>query len=296
MMRMAANHFYRAVADVRENLGLHVLAASTIGLIFLLSGTFALALENLSALMERWHDNARIMVYLEDGAADEAGGDIGSALEKIPGVTAVDFISAKRALEELSGQLGAQAGVLEGLEENPLPDAYELTVDLSLGAEVVRTAARMAGEIPGVADVEYGQAWLSRFEVFVRLFRVFALSLGILLLVAGVFITASTIRLVLYNRAEEISIMRLVGATEGFIRAPFYIQGAFQGLAGGLLALALLAILYAAAASGMSGSMVLGGFSPRFLPAWAAAAGLVLACATGLAGAALTFVRPGEGR
>ncbi|MBU2489186.1 MAG: ABC transporter permease [Proteobacteria bacterium] len=290
-MRRIFRHLARALADIRENLLLHALAASTIGIIFLLSGTFSLAIVNLSALMDRWHGNARIMVYLDDSGP---GRLLEGNLVSLPGVKSVTFISKAEALKALSGNLGPQAGLLANLDENPLPAAFELSVDLAdQGPEAVARAAEAAGALAGVSDVEYGRQWLSRFTMFIRLARVAALALSVLFLVAAVFITASTIRLVLYNRAEEISIMRLVGATEGFIRAPFYLQGMIQGLAGGLFALAVLFSFFALARSGISGGLTLGGFTPLFLPVWAWASGLAAAGGVGLGGCFLTFIRFG---
>jgi len=100
------------------------------------------------------------------------------------------------------------------------------------------------GSLKGVADVEYGGKWIERFFAFFRILRWLALSLGALLLSATVIVISSTLTLGFYARQEEIGILRLVGATESFIRFPYILEALIQGMGGTLLAIGLLKILY----------------------------------------------------
>lgn len=94
--------------------------------------------------------------------------------------------------------------------------------------------------MPGVEDLQYGSDWLERFSAFMVLLKILGWSLGGLLLLATIFVISNTIRLNIFARREEIEIMRSVGATGMFIRAPFYIEGILQGLLGAVFALAML--------------------------------------------------------
>lgn len=280
----------KALADVRANTFLHALAITTICLIFLLAGSFALVFVNVTQLVRAEHESVRMMAYLATDAAAGGAKGIREAILAVPGVRQADFIPSSEALDLLEAQMEGQAGLLRDMGENPLPDGFEILVDAGEGdSERIDNIARRIRSVNGVVEVNYGQAWLERFAVFIDMTRLIGAALACLLVVASVSITSNTIRLVLYNRREEIQIMRLVGATETFIRAPFYIQGILQGLLGGVLALGLLAGGFAVVISGAQNSLILGRFEPRFLPVSLCVAGIALAAVVGWMGCYLSF-------
>ena len=181
--------------------------------------------------MRASESSIRILVYLKDGATEAQRQETQYRIQGMDGVLKVQFISRAQALETLRAQLQHQASLLDGLGENPLPDSLE--VDLKSGR--VNQMASIAGQIgglPAVDSVEYGQQWMGRFAGLLNLFRFAGMVLGGLFFIASGLIVANTARLVLYSRREEVEIMRLVGATDGFITAPFYIQGLIQGAFG----------------------------------------------------------------
>ncbi|MBI9077388.1 MAG: ABC transporter permease [Desulfatibacillum sp.] len=282
----------QALDDLWDNKVLHGLAVSTISLIFLLAGAFALVFLNVSQLMTVQQDNVRMMVYLKGGLTAPDFGLIQQAIEKTNRVRSASFVSKAQALERLRESMDHQAGLLEGLSQNPLPDAFEVVVSPGSGGweGVKMTAAKIEG-ISGVDEANYGQAWLEKFSMVASLARMAAMALGSLLLVAALSITANTIRLVLYNRRDEIRIMELVGATNGFIRASFYIQGMIQGFLGGIVALAILAVVFFILVAGLPTQELLGRFQFHFIPMGYCLLGLVLSVAVGAAGCHLSFAQ-----
>jgi len=142
-------------------------------------------------------------------------------------------------------QMQRQASLLENLKTNPLPDAFE--VRLISGAKTMLEIEKISSQIealPFVDEVEYGQAWIGKFTNIINVFKFAGYAMGGLFLLATLFIVANTIRLVLYSRQEEVEIMRLVGATDRFIKIPFYIQGLTLGALGGVIGISSLFIAF----------------------------------------------------
>ncbi|MCK4619422.1 MAG: ABC transporter permease, partial [Desulfobacterales bacterium] len=157
----------------------------------------------------------------------------------------VNFISKEEAFKRLKEQMKRQSSILMDLNENPLPDAFEISmIASSQSGEKVEEIATKIESLPSIEDVEYGQKWLERFTNIFDLFRLAGYAMGGIFFMAAVFIVANTIRLVIYTRREEIEIMRLVGASEKFIRGPFYIESIIQGTLGGIIGIAVLFITF----------------------------------------------------
>ena len=154
---------------------------------------------------------------------------IASAIRGTYGVDDAVFISKDRALVTLRAQMQHQASMLTDLETNPLPDAFEVRmIPTAQTLDKIQLLAGRLQALEGVEEVEYGQRWLGRFTDIFDLISFAGYGLGCLFFMAAVFFVANTIRLVLYNRREEVDIMRLVGAEARFIKMPFYIQGLIQ--------------------------------------------------------------------
>jgi cell division transport system permease protein len=159
-----------------------------------------------------------------------------------------------------------QSSLFENLKENPLPDAFEIHLKASFqNQEKVEMLATRLESFPRVDEVEYGQRWLGQFTNFFNLFRFTGYAMGGLFFMAALLIVANTIRLVLYSRRNEVEIMRLVGATDSFIKAPFYIQGLIQGAFGGIIGVAALFISFLLISLSMERGISPGLFTIRFL-------------------------------
>jgi cell division transport system permease protein len=169
-------------------------------------------------------------------------------------------------MERLRGQMKRQASILDNLEANPLPDAFEVQmIAASQSWKKVEQLAASLEALEGVSEVEYGQRWIKRIINVFNLFQMTAYTMGALFFMAAVFIVGNTVRLVLFSRKEEVEIMRLVGATERFILAPFYFQSLLQAALGSVIALVGLYIMYMLIQSRIATGMTAAFFQPQFL-------------------------------
>jgi cell division transport system permease protein len=184
-------------------------------------------------------------VYLQDGIDQKARARIESLLKNLPSAELKEYISKDRAMEDLIDGLGAHSGLLEGLKENPLPASFEIIFkDVNIRQ---LDPQRMKGEIEkieGVQEVQYSEEWLDRIEGLVYVLKVAGFVIAGFLCLAVLFITTNTIKLTIYSRRDEVEILKLVGATDWFVKMPFLIEGAIQGLVGGVIALSALFLLF----------------------------------------------------
>jgi cell division transport system permease protein len=260
--------FYkRAIQDIRKNRFLNIVTIITIALSILIVSVFALFFINTNDLINHWKKGIRIMVYLKANTVEAKIPDIKKKFEAMYGVADAVFISKEEALKRLKEQVKRQISLLEDLKENPLPDAFEVRmIPSSQSWEKVEILSEKIKSLSYVDDVEYGKKWLGRFTNIVSLFRLTGYGVGGLFFMAAVFIVANTIRLVLYSRREEIEIMRLIGASDRFIKTPFYIQGLIQGTLGGIIGLGILFVTFIIIASNIKQGFLPGSFQIRFLP------------------------------
>lgn len=269
-------YFKRAIKDILDHRFLSSVTIVTIAIAILIASSFALFFVNANTIVNSWKKGIRIMVYLKSNSSEMKVADIKSKIEGMKGVKKVEFISNKEALERLKNQMKRQSSLLDDLQENPLPDAFEVRLaDDFQSQDKVETLAARLESLSQVDEVEYGQVWLGRFTNILNLFRLTGYAMGALFFAATVLIVANTIRLVLYSRREEVEIMRLVGATDGFIRAPFYIEGLIQGALGGIIGLAALFVLFMFISLNVDKGLTSSLFAIRFL-SWEAFLGILI--------------------
>jgi cell division transport system permease protein len=231
--------------NIKQHRSMVVMSLAAVGFTLLLLASYLLLLSNLQTIGERLGKELQIVLYLEEGLSGKKRVQAQEAVTAKEEVESVEYCSSRAALKSLEKAMGEAAHVLEGLPENPLPASLEVRLKKPYrNLEAIEKTARELSSLKGVADVEYGGGWMKRFFAFVRILRWLALSLGLLLLFASVIVISSTLTLGFYARKEEIEILRLVGATESYIRFPFFLESLFQGVGGAVLALLLLWILY----------------------------------------------------
>lgn len=185
-----------------------------------------------------WDAAPRMTVYLRVNLADERAEALGKRLQLLQGVDSVEYVSRQAALETFRKQSGL-GDVLDQLDENPLPPVYILSLPGASAADV-ESAAAAAKKIAGVDSVQTDLEWAGRLQHILLLMERLAFLLSVLLSLGVVLTTANTLRLEMGQRRQEIVVMKLVGATDAFVRRPLLYCGIWYGVAGAVMASAIL--------------------------------------------------------
>ena len=202
----------------------------------------SLFLSNLSAATGNWNDAFDLSVYMNKKASAARAASVAKQLRQRGDVATVRVITADQALAQFRNDSGF-GKALDALSDNPLPDTLIVTPTLPASTPQGTDALKQAiGTIADVQAVQLDTEWVKRLHAMLDILRrVVLLTAGIL--GAGVvLIVGNTIRLDILNRRQEIEVMKLVGASDGFTRRPFLYSGIWYGLGGGLIALILVAV------------------------------------------------------
>lgn len=235
----------RALRNMRQSPFLCTAAIATVAVSLTILAFFAIVVLNVQKLTSHWSKEVQIVAYL-DQTPDQGQLKVWmTEIGNLPEVAAVVYVSPAEAHNRFKTRLGQDAGLLDGLATDILPASLEITLKEDqrnrLGIGKVISHLRQDSRF---SDLRYGQEWLEKFEAFVALLKIAGAFLGGFLLFAALFIVSNTIRLTLFARRDELEVMALVGGTPLFIKAPFLLEGAFQGAIGGCLALAGSYMLY----------------------------------------------------
>ncbi|UCG14362.1 MAG: ABC transporter permease [Deltaproteobacteria bacterium] len=286
----------KAMENLRVNPFLSLVTLSTISISMLILGLFVLIYFSLQQALHQWGDELKITVYLDKTLTDEQAQALQNRIADWTEVKTIDYLNRSMALARFRTQLKEYAGLLDGLNENPLPASLELQLRpvVAQDGNIEEISTRLE-RLPGVAEVQYGKKWLAKLRLFVDVMKLFGVMLGGLLLLATVFVVSNTVKLTFYSRQEELEIMRLVGATDLFIKAPFLIEGLLHGLGGALLATGALVLTLLLLFSHLDLSLRLA-VMPGSLPSFQLiAAFLGLGVVLGILGSAVSlrrFLRP----
>jgi cell division transport system permease protein len=270
---------------------LHALSVFSLTVAFVCLGASLLVVANLRLVQERWAHAGRASVYLKDGATQDEVDALRLALTRVPGVTAVHYVSSGDARSEFGQSQLDDRGALAALPVEAFPASIELEVAPDLAdADMADLVAKMK-RLPSVDDVETYQSWTERLARLVKGGVAAASLLAVVVLLAVLAVVGSTMRMALQRRRTEVEVLKLVGATDAFVKKPFIIEGSVQGALGALGALILLAVLFFLVRGRLDGELAaLVGVDPTFLP-WPVALGLVALGAVLGAAAALASLR-----
>jgi cell division transport system permease protein len=294
-IRRALGYFLReAASDLWKRRTVNFVSIATIGASLYVVALFALLLVNVGRAVSSWAEESRLSIYLQDSIPESARATLEGRLGSDPAVAAFEYVSREQALTRFRKDFPELADLASGLGVNPLPASYEITLTPAAAAPgSVEGIAASFGKEVGVDGVRYDLLWVQRIRSLLKVIGWGGAVLGGILLLAAIITISGVIRLNVLARREEIEILRLVGATRGFIRGPFVAEGAFQGIAASLLALGLIAGTWIAVSQSslVRGDVLLQAVSGRFLPFWAAPALIAAGLAIGLAGSLFSVRR-----
>ena len=219
---------------------LSVLSITTIAFSLFTVGLFGLVALNLRQALRGLEERVEIVSFILRGTPSEAIAVATQDIAAFPEVQDVSYVSEEEALQRARAELVEFRDAYRDLQVNPLPASIEVRLKDGFrdAASVERVAQRLKG-FGFIDDVRYGREWVQKLDYLRNITGLVGLVIGMAFAAVAVVIIGVTIRLTILQRAREISIMRLVGATNWFIRGPFLLEGALKGLLGGLLSLVL---------------------------------------------------------
>jgi cell division transport system permease protein len=226
---------------------LTLLSAMMVALALFVVGLFTVVAYNLHGALERIEERVEVVAYLRDDTRETEIREVEEALLALPEVSSVRYLSKAEALRLAQEDIPEFEELFSGVEVNPLPASLEISLHPGFRTpEAVARVADAAGESPVIEAVLFGQDWVARIHLLRRVGAVGTFILGAAFAIVAALIIATAVRIAIFARRDEIQIMRLVGATNGFIRRPFLLEGFLTGIAGGILAIGLTYCVYLA--------------------------------------------------
>jgi cell division transport system permease protein len=216
------------------------LSVTTIAFSLFTVGLFALIAVNLRLALQGLEERVEIVAFVLRGTPPETITLASQDIAAFPEVQDAEYVSEDQALERARQELVEFRDAYRDLQVNPLPASLEIRLKEGFrNAAMVESVAERLRGFAFVDDVRYGRDWVQRLDRLRNLTGIVGLAVGLAFASVAVVIIGVTIRLTILQRAREINIMRLVGATNNFIRGPFLLEGAIKGLLGGLLSIVL---------------------------------------------------------
>ena len=229
-----------AIASLRRAPLLGVLSVTSIGFSLFILGLFGLTAYNIDLALSHVEEQVQVVAYLRDGTGQSRVDVARKEVESFPEVAGVRYISKVEALHDASQELTEFSDVFSNLEVNPLPASLEVSLQPGYrNPDAVRRVAERLRSYDFVDDVRYGRDWVERIFSLRRIAGAASLILGGAFALVAVMLVGTAVRMAILARSEEIAIMQTIGATEGYIRRPYLLEGLVTGLAGGLLAFGL---------------------------------------------------------
>jgi cell division transport system permease protein len=219
---------------------LSALSITTIAFSLFTVGLFGLVAINMQRVLKDVGTRVEVVAYILRGTPLESITVAAQDISVFPEVQAVDYIDEEQALAQAQAELVEFRDAYRDLRVNPLPASFEIQLKEGFrgSADVAAVAERVAG-FGFIEDVRFGREWIERLDQIRNVAGLVGLVIGIAFAAAAVVIIGTTIRMAVLQRAREIMVMRMVGATNWFIRGPFLLEGALKGMLGGILSIGM---------------------------------------------------------
>lgn len=244
-LQFALTHIQTTQSNLKSNKQVCLVTIATIAIAFSILGLFLIIFINLNVFLSTWSKEIQLIIYLDDSISAKERQVIEKSMSRNPDVESISYISREMAWESFKNTFSARTDFLKSLDFNPLPASLNLQFKQSPErVEKIRKFAEETRKLKGVESVEYGEKWIARFENFMIFLRVFLLAVGGCLSLGLIFIVANTIKLSVYSRQDEIELMLMVGATHGYIKTPFLLEGLTQGFSGALISLIVVKLIH----------------------------------------------------
>lgn len=225
-----------------RNKGMYFTTIAAMTAMMLILGLFFVAFMNVNLFTKTIEKDYNVVqIYAVDKNDDAKNMILEQKIEAIPGVTKIDYITKDKALQNLKERWGDNAYLLDNLKSNPLPNSFMVYVD---DKDAAANVASQAPTLKGVDDVVYYQDTIDKLAKVTHFIEVGSIACMIFLIVVSIVIVANTIKLTVFNKAKEIGIMKYLGATNSFVRAPFVLSGMFIGIFSAIVSTGLIYLIY----------------------------------------------------
>ncbi|MBP1044944.1 ABC transporter permease [Enterococcus sp. BWM-S5] len=240
MIRTFFTHLLESIKSLKRNGWMTIASTSAVTITLILVGIFMAVIFNATKLAKDISDNVTVSVFVDIGTTAEEMQTLESELREIKNVDSISYSNKDQQLKKIQDQMGDAWNLFEG-DSNPLYDVYYLSAK---EPEETKKISEEAGKLQNVFKADYGGLSSDKIFQLAETVRTWGLAAAGLLLFVAVFLISNTIRITILSRQREIQIMRLVGAKNGYIRWPFFLEGAWIGLLGAFVPMILMSIGY----------------------------------------------------
>ncbi|MDQ0298271.1 cell division transport system permease protein [Salibacterium salarium] len=236
--RTLVRHGKEGMKNIGRNGWMSFASISAVTIMLLVVGVFLLLIMNMNHFMSSVEEDVEVRVYIDVTASDQEQEELEEELKQLENVDSVTYLSKDEGLDQLINSLGDNSEAFESLrDENPLNDAFILQ---ATSPQLTENVAEQAQELPNIERVDFGEQVVEQLFNVTNILRIIGVVLVLGLMFTAMFLISNTIKLTIVARQKEIQIMKLVGAANGFIRWPFFIEGLLLGVAGSVIPIAVM--------------------------------------------------------